>query len=270
MLTGAGQEQTIYICSDSVGETAEAVTKATLRQFGQKEVRTYRIGHIERADQICGILQEARQRRSVVAYTLVQPELRRVMKVEAARLGVRTVDIMGPMLEAFSETFRDEPKPQPGLQRELDDEYFRRIDAVEFSVRFDDGKDPTGLLQAHVVLVGVSRTSKTPLSMFLAFKGLKVANWPIVPEVQVPKELEQVRKDRLFGLTMSADAILKIRAERLKGIGLPSGASYADIERIEHELKYSTEIMERLGCRIIDVTDKAIEETAGLIMDSLA
>lgn len=269
MTTETGPEQLIYICSDSVGETAEAVTRATLRQFGQKQVRTQRIGHIERADQIRSIIREAAERRSFVAYTFVRPELREAIKEESVRYNVRTVDIMGPMLEAFSATFRGVPKPDPGLQREMDEEYFKRIESVEFSVRYDDGKDPKGLPQAHVVLVGVSRTSKTPLSMFLAFKGLKVANWPLVPEVPVPKELEQVKKDRLFGLTMSAEAILKIRKERLKAIGLPTGASYADIARIEQELHHSLSVMERLGCRIIDVTDKAIEETAGVIIDSL-
>lgn len=267
---GHPEEGVLYVCSDSIGETAEAVALATLRQFGGKKVRIKRVGHIREVAEIKRLLAEAKQYDSFIAYTLVQPRLREAMLKESVRLGIRAVDIMGPMLQAFTDTFHDAPKRKPGLLHEMDEQYFKRVEAVEFSVRFDDGRDPSGLTQAQVVLVGVSRTSKTPTSMFLAHKGYKVANWPLVPEVKVPGELMAVDPARVFGLTMQAEAIHKIRAERLRAVGLPEGASYAAMERIQRELEYAESVMRRIGCRIIDVSDKAIEETAGLIMGYFA
>lgn len=260
------EEHLLFICSDSVGETAEAVVRATLRQFGGKKIRIKRVGHVRRVEEIETLVAEAKAHESFIAYTLVQPKLREAMKNESMRLGVRAVDIMGPMLQAFTDTFHDAPRRKPGLLHEMDEFYFKRVEAVEFAVRYDDGRDPTGLKEAQVVLIGVSRTSKTPLSMFLAHKGYKVANWPLVPEVRLPEELLSVPPSRVFGLTMNVDAIHKIRTERLRAIGLPSGASYASQQRIENELAYAESIMKKIGCCIIDVSDKAIEETAGIIM----
>ncbi len=165
------QHYEITICSDSVGETAEAVVRATIRQFDAHQVRTKRIGHIKKEDEVRAIVEEAAHRGGFIAYTLVQPELRETMKEEALRLGVRAVDIMGPMMEAFVDTFNDAPKREPGLLHRLDEDYFRRVEAVEFAVKCDDGRDTSSLLKANLVLIGVSRTSKTPLSIFLAHKA---------------------------------------------------------------------------------------------------
>ncbi|WP_281889616.1 pyruvate, water dikinase regulatory protein [Paenibacillus sp. YYML68] len=260
------QHYQITICSDSVGETAEGVVKATIRQFDAHQVTTKRIGHIKNEDEIRSIVEEAAKRGGFIAYTLVQPELRETMKEEALRLGVRAVDIMGPMMEAFVDTFNDAPKREPGLLHRLDEDYFKRVEAVEFAVKCDDGRDTSSLLKAGLVLVGVSRTSKTPLSIFLAHKGIKVCNLPLVPEVKPPKELFLVPGSRIVGLTMDADKMYKIREERLKAVGLPFGAKYATIERIQEELTYANSLMKQLGCLVINVTDKAIEETAGIIM----
>ncbi|WP_240416110.1 pyruvate, water dikinase regulatory protein [Paenibacillus periandrae] len=256
----------ITICSDSVGETAEAVVKATMRQFDAHQVTTKRIGHIKHEDEIRVIMEAAAKRGGFVAYTLVQPELREMMKEEAIRLGVRAIDIMGPMMEAFIDTFNDSPKRKPGLQHEMDDDYFRRVEAIEFTVKCDDGRDTSSLLKADIILIGVSRTSKTPLSIFLAHKGHKVTNLPLVPEVKPPKELFMLHGRRIIGLIMDPDKLLKIRTERLKAVGLPNGAKYAALDRIVEELEYAQGIMKQLGCPVINVTDKAIEETAGIIL----
>lgn len=256
----------ITICSDSVGETAEAVVRATMRQFDGHHVTTKRIGHIKTEEEIRAIMESAAKRGGFVAYTLVQPELREMMKEEAIRLGVRAVDIMGPMMEAFIDTFNDAPKRKPGLLHQLDEDYFRRVEAIEFAVKCDDGRDTSALLKARLVLIGVSRTSKTPLSIFLAHKGIKVSNLPLVPEVKPPKELFLVPGSRVVGLTMDAEKLYKIRTERLKAVGLPFGAKYATMERIAEELNYAHSLMKELGCLVINVTDKAIEETAGIIM----
>lgn len=260
-------EQIIYICSDAVGETAEIVVQATIRQFDAHQVKTKRFSHLKHEDEIRSIVEEVAENGGFVAYTLVQPELREMMKAEALRLSVRAVDIMGPMMEAFIDTFNDSPKRKPGLLHQLDEKYFRRVEAIEFAVKCDDGRDTHALLQANIVLVGISRTSKTPLSIFLAHKGYKVANFPIVPEVKPPKELFLVPSNRIVGLTMDAEKLLSIRTERLKTVGLPNGSKYATLVRIMEELEYAHDLMKKLGCPIINVTHKAIEETAGLIME---
>jgi regulator of PEP synthase PpsR (kinase-PPPase family) len=260
----------VYVCSDSVGETAEAVVRATFRQFHPDQVKLKRFGHIRSEMEITAMLTEAAAIRAFVAYTLVQPELRETMKTESIRFGVRTVDIMGPMIQAYVDTFNDAPKRVPGLLHLLDDEYFKRVEAIEFAVRCDDGREPSSMQAADIVILGVSRTSKTPLSIYLAHKGYKVANLPLVPESRLPEELNLVARGKLFGLTMDAEAIAKIRTERLKVVGLPFGALYANPERVNEELRYAREVMQRFGCHIIDVSNRAIEETAGLIMDYIS
>lgn len=257
----------IYICSDAVGETAEAVVKATIRQFDGHHVETKRVSHIRNEDEIRAILEEATNTGGFVAFTLVQPELREMMKAEAARMGVRSVDIMGPMMEAFIETYNGSPKRKPGLLHQMDENYFQRVEAIEFAVKCDDGRDTHALLHADIVLIGVSRTSKTPLSIFLAHKGFKVANFPLVPEVKPPKELFLVPSHRIIGLTMDAELMLNIRSERLKAVGLPYGSKYATLARINEELEYAEHLIKKLGCQVINVTNKAIEETAGIIME---
>ncbi|MCR8844507.1 kinase/pyrophosphorylase [Paenibacillus sp. SC116] len=261
------RKQVVYICSDATGETAEAVTKATARQFGDGKVNIVRYGQIKHEDDIRRIADEAAEAGGFIAYTLVQPELRETMKMEGVRAGVRTVDILGPMMQAFVDTFHDSPHRQPGLMYQIDDEYYRRIEAIEFAIRCDDGKYVKGYEEADVVLLGVSRTSKTPLSMVLAHKGLRVANFPIAPEAKPPEELFRIPSDRIVGLMMDASILQRVRSEHLKWLGLPEGAQYAQLNRIQEELDYAQQLMNKLECRVIDVTGKAIEETAGMIMN---
>lgn len=258
----------IYICSDAVGETAEAVVRATMRQFAAEQVKLKRFSQIKTEDEVGQIVGEAAASRGFIAYTLVQPDLREAMKEEALRKGVRAIDVLGPMMQAFIDTFNDSPKRQPGLLHTLDEDYFRRIDAIEFAVKYDDGKDTRGLLLAQVVLVGVSRTSKTPLSIYLAHKGIRVANLPLMPEVKVPQELQKAGS-LVVGLTMKPEKLSAIRTERLKAMGLPFSAQYASMERIHTELDFADTVLKSLRCPVIDVTEKAIEETAGTIIQWL-
>lgn len=257
--------QPIYICSDAVGETAEAVVKAAMRQFAFDGVKLIRCGHLKTEDEIVHIVDEAAGTGGFIAFTLVQPELRETMKEEALLKGVRAIDVLGPMMQAFIDTFNDSPKRQPGLLHTLDDDYFRRIEAIEFAVKYDDGKDTRGLQLAEIVLIGISRTSKTPLSIYLAHKGIRVANLPLVPEVSVPEELFESGRF-VVGLTMRPDKLSGIRTERLRAMGLPYSAQYASPERIQAELDYAEAIMKKLRCPIIDVSEKAIEETSAIII----
>lgn len=150
--------------------------------------------------------------------------------------------------------------------RKLDDNYFRRVEAIEFAVKYDDGQDIRGARHADIVLIGVSRTSKTPLSMYLAHKKYKVANVPLVPEIEPPDELFDIPKNKLVGLVITPDKLNEIRAERLKSLGLTTQANYANLDRILEELDYADKVMKRLGCPIINVSNKAVEETADLIL----
>ncbi|GAB2543650.1 pyruvate, water dikinase regulatory protein [Gracilibacillus alcaliphilus] len=260
----------VFVCSDAVGETAEAVVRATIRQFANNNVQVKRYSHIQTEAEIEKIIEEIQDKNGFIVYTLVQPELRAKMKEDTIAADVRAVDLMGPMMQAFIDTFNRKPMPEPGQRQVLDEEYFRRIEAVEFAVKYDDGKDLKGLLLADVVLVGVSRTSKTPLSIFLAHKGIKTANLPILPDMEAPEELLRPLDRMIVGLTINADQLLKIRTARLKTLGLPANSRYASMDQIERELQTANKLMKRLDCPVINVSDKSIEETAGVIIEMLA
>lgn len=256
----------ITICSDSLGDTAEAVVQAVIHQFENQRVRIKRYGNVRHEDELRKLMEEAAADQGFVAYTLVQPELREAIREEAVRLDLRIVDIMGPMMQAFIDTFDDAPQQRPGLLHQMDDKYYRRIEAIEFTVAADDGKDPAAMAQADIVLMGMSRTSKTPLSIFLAHRGMKVVNVPVVPEIAPPDQLLALPHQRLIGLSMDPDSMHKVRSERLKALGLPTDSHYASPERIAEETEYAAALFAKLGCPVIDITDKAIEETAGIIM----
>ncbi len=256
----------VYVVSDSIGETAEFVVKAVASQFNSGHVDIRRIPFVSDADTILDLVEEAAACKGMIAYTLVLPELRSLMDSESQKRQVLAVDVMGPMMDAFGKFLRIDPRLEPGLVRRLDEEYFRRVAAIEFAVKYDDGKDPRGLLQADVVLVGVSRTSKTPLSMYLAHKRLRVANLPLVPEVEPPEELFWTLPGRVVGLTINPGHLNEIRQERLKALGLHAHANYASLERILDELEYAEKIMRKVGCPIFDVSNKAVEEVANKIL----
>jgi len=257
----------VYIVSDSIGETAEIVVKAAASQFNSGKIEIKRIPNVSDKDILVEVVNHAAQEGSIIAYTLVVEELIDFLKEKAEQARVVTVDILGPMMEALKTTSQLSPKREPGLLRKVDEIYFRRVEAIEFAVRYDDGKDPRGVTMADVVLIGVSRTSKTPLSMYLAHKRLKVANIPLVPEVAPPDELFKVDKGRVIGLTIQPDLLSAIRRERLKTLGLMSDANYANPERITYELEFANNFMKRLGCPVIDVSNKAVEETASKILE---
>ena len=206
---------------------------------------TLSVPYVKDAAQVEKILEEAKESGAIVCYTIVSPELREHIMQKAMELDVEVVDVLGPMLKAIEKTSGLLPKNQAGLIHALDHEYFKRVEAIEFAVKYDDGKNPLGLLKADVVLIGVSRTSKTPLSMYLAHKQLKVANVPLVPEITPPEELFKVPPHKIIGLLIDPFKLNEIRSERLKTMGLSDGANYADVRRISEELEYAKAIMRR-------------------------
>lgn len=258
----------IYVISDSVGETAQQVTKAAISQFNMSddyEIR--RFPYVMDENFLLEILNGGKSEDAIIVYTLVDENLLNKTKEFCEREGLSHIDLMTPLLKEIALKTSTKPKREPGIIRKLDESYFKRVEAIEFAVKYDDGKDPRGILKADIVLVGVSRTSKTPLSMYLANKNIKVANVPLVPEIPIPKELFEIDTKNIIGLTNTPEKLNKIRQERLRALGLSSNASYANLDRILLELDYSEETMKKIGCPVIDVSSKAIEETAGIIID---
>jgi regulator of PEP synthase PpsR (kinase-PPPase family) len=188
--------------------------------------------------------------------------MRNLMLTEGRARGVATIDLLGPLLLRLEDLLRLQPMAKPGLFRETDQEYRHRFDVVEFTVKHDDGQDPRGLQQADVVLVGVSRTSKTPLSMFLAGRGLRVANVPVVRDLPLPEELGRVDTRRVVGLTIKPERLLELRRARLQQMETPPKFPYADPRQICAELDYARDRFNRAGWPVVDVTDKSIEEVA--------
>ncbi len=257
----------VYILSDSIGETGEVVVKAAASQFDSGRIEIRRVPYLFSSQQIEEALLEAKDAGGIIVYTLVRLDLKSFLENKGKELGLVCVDIMGPLIDAMKTIFGLPPRNEPGLIRKIDKEYFDKVEAIEFAVKFDDGKEPRGLLRADLVLIGISRSSKTPLCMYLAHKGIKAANVPLVPDVPPPPELFKVPPKKIVGLTIKPSLLLEIRKERLKIMGLSPTADYANLERILAELEYAADIMKRIGCRIIDVTNRAMEETAGKLLE---
>jgi regulator of PEP synthase PpsR (kinase-PPPase family) len=257
----------VFIVSDSLGETADLVTRAALSQFDGQDVLTRRFPMVTHPDQIRPIIDEARRERTLIVFTLILPDVHRAMTQLAEQAGVAAVDVMGPMMSGFVQLLGRPPRLQPGLVYQMDAEYFRRVECVEFAVKYDDGKDPRGFAQADAVLLGVSRCSKTPVSMYLAHRKWKVANLPLVPELALPAELLAVPRHKIVGLRVDPDKLAVIRRERIRTMGVKRGDVYADEGRILEEMAYAEEVFARLRCGVIDISHRAVEETAVRVME---
>ncbi|MGP4070100.1 pyruvate, water dikinase regulatory protein [Halobacillus sp. B29] len=260
------KKETVFVVSDSIGETAELMVKAVASQFFGREVEIKHFSYVQDTQDINNVITNAKYSPSIIAYTIVLQDLKQYLDHRALEEGILAVDLMYPLMDAFSQTFNMQPNRQPGQMRKLDENYFKRVEAIEFAVKYDDGQEVRGLKQADIVLIGVSRTSKTPLSMYLANKQFKVANVPLIPELPPPQELYEIPRKKCVGLIISPEKLNDIRRERLKSLGLTNAANYASLERIFEELECAQNIMKRIGCPIIDVSNKAIEETADIIL----
>jgi len=261
----------ILVVSDSVGETGEQVVKAAATQFRPdfEDTIIRKFPHIQNDEHIENIVELASMQDALIVFTLVERSKRDLMIELCKEHQVACFDLLGPMIGLIEKHTGEKPLQEPGLVHKLDDDYFRKIEAIEFAVKYDDGRDPRGLLLADVVLIGVSRTSKTPLSQYLAHKRLKVANVPLVPEVEPPEELYLVNPKKCFGLVISPEKLNIIRKERLIALGLNDDAMYAKQTRIEQEINHFYKVVNKIGCSVIDVTNRAVEETANVILDQI-
>lgn len=253
----------VFILADGTGETAEKVAQAALTQFRGIELDTETFTRVRSKFEIREILERAERERAFVIYTVIDEEHRNYIQQLAMELQIEVADLIGGLVLKLGMFLGAQPLNVAGIKQELDADYFRRIEAVEFAVKADDGQSPQNLKRADMVLVGLSRTSKTPLSMYLAHKGYKVANVPLVPEIQAPKELFEIDQEKIFALIIDLNSLVRVRHQRLRQLGLPPDAEYAARENIARELRWCREFYARHPTwPVVDTSGRAVEETS--------
>ncbi|MBE6053987.1 MAG: kinase/pyrophosphorylase [Clostridium sartagoforme] len=260
----------IFAVSDSIGETAEQVSLAAASQF-KGDVEVKRIPYVKELDDVEDLIKELDQCDDcIVVSTIITVSVREYLTQKCLEKNISIINVLGPIVNVASSILNKMPDNNPGAMRNIDDVYYKRIEAMEFAMQYDDSKDYRGLKNADVVLVGLSRTSKTPLCMYLANKGLKAINIPLMPEVEIPNELFEVDRKKVFGLVIDPLHLIEIRKRRLdKFHRIPTGIEYASDGRILEEFDFADKVMRRIGCKTIDVTQRAIEDTALIILKSL-
>lgn len=257
----------LHLLSDSTGETLENIAKAGLAQFdGVETIKHFwpmvrSEGHLDR------VLMEIAQRPGLVIYTLVNSDVRRKLETRCMSLGLPAVAALDPVIDALSRLLGQEAKARPGRQHALDAAYFARVDAIQYTIAHDDGIAPEDWEEADIVLAGVSRSSKTPTSIYLANRGYKVANIPLVIEAPPPSSLYELKHPLVVGLTTSPDRLIQIRRNRLLSLNQAPETAYVDQEAVTAELAFARRIFSDQGWPVIDVTRRSIEETAAAIIN---
>ncbi|MGZ3705775.1 MAG: pyruvate, water dikinase regulatory protein [Bdellovibrionota bacterium] len=271
-MTESHQEDVrIIIISDGTGETASLMTKAAVVQFSEREIHYTRYKNIRTQVQVEAIFEDAAQRHDLIVYTLVAPELRKTTQELAAKYGVPAIDLLGPLLNHMAAFFESKPKDQPGLTHAVNENYFKRIAAMEYTIFHDDGKVMDGIQEADIVILGISRTSKTPLSMYLSMQGYKVLNIPLVRGIPIPQEVYGVDPNKIVCLTIQAEVLHTIRKARLDRLGKDPrdhrNESYASMEHIMEDIEYATALFKQnRKWPVFDVSGKALEETAAEVI----
>jgi regulator of PEP synthase PpsR (kinase-PPPase family) len=263
--------QTVFVLSDGTGETASIMVRAALVQYRQADITVVRCKNVRTEDQVAAVLDEAKEREGFVAFTVVSPHLKTAIEEGALQRTIIAIDLLGPLLVGLDRYFGiSNPSREVGLMRTLNEKYFRRIEAIEYTVKHDDGKEVRDLDQADIVLVGISRTSKTPLSIFLSHKGWKVANVPIVLNVPPPSQLKEIDQRKIVALTIDPDKLSRIRQKRVEKLG-DSAGDYAQMRHIQEEIEYALRLFrENKRWPVFNVTERALEETAAEITKIVA
>jgi regulator of PEP synthase PpsR (kinase-PPPase family) len=254
----------LHVISDSTGETAVRLVLALEAQFPDTEFEVVRHPRVETVDDLQLAVSRTKDRPAVIVYTLVDTKLRDTMRELCSRDQLHCCDLLGQPIEEVAIVSGKAAKMESGRRPPLDSQYFKRMEAIEFAVKFDDGLG-TGLADADIVLVGVSRTSKTPLSMYLGYLGYKVANVPIVREVELPPDLFEIDRAKIVGLTIDAERLSEIRQVRARLMRL-SKSAYSELVQIYEELEYAAAVHRQLGCPVVDVSELSIEETAQRVL----
>lgn len=256
----------VYIVSDSTGETAETFIKSVITHFPDTEFRVNRKSNIDSEEKIDKLVEKI-SANSIIIQTIAEKKIEEYLTQKAENKDIKVIDMLGPALSLFEEITGEKALREKKLTRKLSKDYFSMIESIEFAVKYDDGKDPRGIKEADILLLGVSRTSKTPVTMLLATKSYKVFNLPLVPEIRLPKEVFELDPKRIIGLTINPDKLSKIREDRSRGLGLRSKSEYFDKDRINEEIKYAKSVFEDLDCKVIDVTLNTIEQTATDVLE---
>jgi len=256
----------IYVVSDATGITAERVVRAALVQFDDHSIEISRYGAVRTPSRIQEIVQRAAETDGFIVHTFVYENLRHAMLTEGRLRNVTTIDLMGPLLARLSELLATPPRAEPGIFQPFDSAYLQRIEAINFTVRHDDGKNISDLDQAEIVLIGISRTSKTPLSVFLANRGWRVANVPIILGIEPPKELFSLPRRRVVVLVVKPERLSELRQVRVAQLGTKA-KGYADLDHVRAEIAYAYEIYDRRrDWPIVDVTYKSLEEATAEVV----
>ncbi|GAB6138317.1 pyruvate, water dikinase regulatory protein [Halanaerobaculum tunisiense] len=261
----------IYLISDSTGKTVETMINSIVIQFDMEQIEKKKFTNVSTIDNLTDIISQAKKEEQnvILAYTLILPELCEYIEEEAAKYDIPIMDIMGPFMNQFSQILNQQPQLEVGLSHNVDQGVVKRKSCMNFNIRSDDGKDLNKLTEADFVLIGVSRTYKTPLSMYLARYNHKVANISLSPEVEIPQEVYNLPSEKIIGLTIDPVTLQRIRQQRLKLMDVNYKISYIKLERIKEELKYAQQIMNKLDCQVIDITDTSIEEISSQILSML-
>ena len=261
----------IYVLSDSTGETASTMIRAALVQYSTKEINITRCKNVRTENQAQAVIEECFERRGMLVYTVASPQLRAKIHELASGKGIPYFDLLGPLLGTLDVFFGQHSESHVGALRAVDERYFKRIEAIEYTVKHDDGKTFSELDKADIVLVGISRTSKTPLSIFLSHKGWKVANVPLVLETPLPEELFKIDQRRIVGLIIDIDSLQRIRKSRLEKFGQDPGGEYASMSHISKEIEYAEKIYKQnRRWPVLNVTERALEENASEIVRIIA
>lgn len=256
----------LHLVSDSTGETVSSVARAAVVQFEDVEPEEFSWTLVRTKTQMERVIESIRENPGAVLYTLVDGNLRDMLKMECARRGLPCIAVLTSVVSELSTYLGMESHALPGKQHELNEEYFSRVDALNYALAHDDGQGHWELEEADIVLVGVSRTSKSPTCMYLAYKGLKTANIPFVLDCPLPPSLEQLKKPLVVGLTISPDRLQQIRKTRLQSLKQEEDTNYVDMENLQREVAESRKLFTKHKWPVIDVTRRSVEETAATIM----
>ena len=260
----------LHMISDSTGETLNYFAKAVSAQFDSAQAREHIYSLVRSENQLRRTIQHIAANPGIVFSTLVNPALRHVLESECAKLNLPCVSILDPAVDAMKKYLGAEETHRPGAQHEMDSRYQERVEALNFTIQHDDGQNLQTLGEADVILIGVSRSSKTPTSIYLAIRGVRTGNIPIVPGIAPPEHLFLVKKPLFVGLWLSPERLLQIRRNRLTSMGENKSSDYVDDEAIRAELAATRRLFERYQWPTIDVTRRSIEETAAAILNLLA
>jgi len=261
-----GTMRYIFIVSDATGKTCTRVVNAALRQFKTTEAKMEIVNFIRTREQIDELIDRVAKVNGIIVHTMVSPEARQQISEQGRLKGVPTVDLLGPLLTRFSDLLEISPLAQPGLDRQLDDDYFRRIEAIDFTIKHDDSMGLSTLDQAEAVILGVSRTTKTPVSIYLSYRGWKVSNIPIILDYSLPAEVFEIDHRKVLALTVKPSRLQLIRLERQMRLKNAEMDNYTDAEIVKTEVNYALDLYRKYGYPVIDVTYKSIEETATDVM----